>query len=68
MRELFFAFHAFSRDFLLQPFLGKPLVSLLQRKQKEVERENEFHYQLIQQALPEELQKELEKQKGNVQE
>lgn len=36
-----------------------------QRKQKEVQKENEFYVNLIQQALPTELQNQyIEKQKG----
>lgn len=38
-----------------------------QRKQKEVQKENEFYVNLIQQALPTELQNQyIEKQKGTL--
>lgn len=37
----------------------------LQRKQKDVQKDNEFYFHLIQQALPPELQN-AEKQKGNI--
>lgn len=41
-------------------------VYFFQRKQKEVQKENEFYVNLIQQALPTELQNQyIEKQKGN---
>ena len=40
-------------------------ISLLQRKQKDVQKENEFYIQLLQQALPPE-QQHAEKQKGMV--
>lgn len=39
--------------------------NIFQRKQKEVQKENEFYVNLIQQALPTELQNQyIEKQKG----
>lgn len=38
-------------------------IFFIQRKQKDVQKDNEFYFQLIQQALPPELQN-VEKQKG----